>query len=203
MTLKLLHGNGVSPVKERTHFLGLFVGSKAEAHDTHLCPAWTRFLKGQDRVLDRLRISECPLSTVVGAHQATHPRATVARLIAALSLMICSCLPNVRAEPRRARDRSGAACSSALSSPAATTPSCDEWAVQVVDLVSGRDADVKGINGRLLRQGALPNQVARKLRGRFGERENRNPAKGPQPTVPHDRVASPSFISTNCEITTL
>ena len=60
--------------------------------------------------------------------------------------------------------------------------------------MSGCDADVKGIDGGFLRQRALPNQFARQLRCRFGEPENRNPAKCPQPPGPLARIANASFI---------
>ena len=62
---------------------------------------------------------------------------------------------------------------------------------QVVDLVSRRDADVKGIDGGLLRQRALSNQLTCEVCGGFGEGNNRNPAKCPQPTGALDRITDP------------
>ena len=65
---------------------------------------------------------------------------------------------------------------------------------EVVDPVSRRDTDVKGIDSGLLRERALPNQLARELCGGLRESKNRNPAKCLHPAGALDRITGPSFI---------
>ncbi len=65
---------------------------------------------------------------------------------------------------------------------------------QIVDLMSGRDADVKRIYRRLLRQDTALNPLASKLGRLVSERENRNPAECPQPAGTRNPIADSSLI---------
>jgi len=74
---------------------------------------------------------------------------------------------------------------------------CDVLAVprqQIFDLVSGSDTDMKGIDGRLLRERTSPNQLAREPSRLVGDRESRNASQYPQSAGTCCRVAYTSLV---------
>lgn len=66
---------------------------------------------------------------------------------------------------------------------------------QVVDLVSGGDADVKGIDRRLLREGTPPNQFAGESSRLIADCERRNSVNDPQPSSACGPVAFSGLIA--------
>lgn len=65
---------------------------------------------------------------------------------------------------------------------------------EVVDLMRGRDRNMKSVNRRLFRQCTSMNQFVRQCRCLVSERETWNPANGRQPAGPHNRIAKSGLV---------
>jgi hypothetical protein len=65
---------------------------------------------------------------------------------------------------------------------------------QVLDLVSGSETDVKGINSGFLREPTSPNQLASQLCRLVGDRKGRDAAQCPQSAGTRGRVAHGSLV---------